>query len=245
MKERPLIGITKPFHSKNIAYDLTKLGVWLAGGRSVKLTAHEPHYDMPIDGLILGGGKDVHPSLYEGEEPKLDYPYDHARDAMEIRWLTRAEEEGLPVLGICRGAQLMNIVRGGALHMDVSKAHEKAEYPSGIWARIFYRKKMILLKDSLIHRILRCDDSMVNSMHTQSVDRLGKGLIITAREENDVVQCIEDPAQDYVLGVQFHPEYLIYSRKFRRLFRCLIEVALKRKQQSAAPQSITSYPAST
>lgn len=235
MSNRPLIGITKPYHRKNFAYELTVLGVWLAGGKSIKLTAHEPHYDMQIDGLILGGGKDIHPSIYEGEEPKPNYPYDHARDAMEIRWFTRAEEERLPVLGICRGAQLINIVRGGGLHMDVAKAHEKAEYPSGMLARIFYRKKMIILKDSLIHRILKCDDSMVNSMHTQAVDRLGRDLIVTAREENDVIQCVEDPSQEYLLGVQFHPEYLIYSRRFRRIFRFLIEAAKQKKQMISEP----------
>lgn len=226
---KPLIGITTPDNYHRTSLRLIRLAVRLEGGIPLQLTPSHPQYEHEIDGLILAGGTDVHPSHYK-TLPKENYPYDHPRDALEFRWIRQAEERCIPVLGICRGAQLMNVHRGGDLHMDISKVYEKANYPNGTIARIFYRKGMHIRKDTLLHSLVGEEWSRVNSMHTQSINQLGAGLKISGEERNTIVQCVEDPRFPMFLGVQFHPEYLIYAKRYRRIFHHLIAIAREREQ---------------
>lgn len=226
--KKPVIGVTRPAGGVSMAWYCIKMAILIAGGKPVRITTRKPRKHLHIDGLVISGGTDIHPERY-GEQPKPVYHYDEARDKLEAGWLRKAWEENIPVLAICRGAQLMNIERGGNLHFDVSKAYEKAQYPSGLWARIFYRKPIHIEEGSQLHRILELTHCRVNSLHTQSVDRVGTGLKITAKEPNGVVQTIEDSKQRFCVGVQFHPEYLIHRRRFRDLFRALVEAAKERR----------------
>lgn len=219
---RPRIGITVPLKRGFWMWQTTRLGVWMAGGVPIKLTAVSPQYEEMLDGLILSGGSDLHGDIYEGEI-KPEYKYDTARDKMELVWLKRAEDKKLPVLGICRGAQLMNVHRGGTLHLDITKIYERAHYPSHLLAKIFYRKPMQTIAGSLIEQCIHCTDCKVNSMHTQAINIVGEGLTITAREPNGIVQSVEDTRSPYYLGVQFHPEFMIYNKRFRRIFEKLVE----------------------
>lgn len=225
---RPLVGVTAPVGHGRVAFAFVALSVWLAGGRVLRLTTRKPNFDAPVDALVISGGTDIHPSLY-GDVDKINYIYDRDRDALEVHWLKRAEEQGFPVLGICRGAQLMNVVRGGNLHMDIRKAFEEADYPSHLWAKMFFRKSMEIVPDTLLHRLLGRAASRVNSLHVQSINRLGRGLRIAAREGNGIVQAVEDPSRPYFLGVQFHPEFLIYRRTVRAMFRALIQASRQAK----------------
>lgn len=225
MKKRPLIGITRPEEKPiNAAYIVLWLAIWLAGGHARVITAKKPRFGEDVEGLLLGGGTDVFPGLFN-MDPKKNYKYDLTRDALETKWLRRAEKENLPVFAICRGAQLMNVVNGGSLHMDVSRAYEKAHYPSHILGYLFFRKMIHLEKNTLIYDIFERERLFVNSIHKQSVNEPGRDLEITAREPNGVVQAIENPAREFFLGVQFHPELLIYLGSFRKLFRKFIEAA--------------------
>ncbi|WP_417319070.1 gamma-glutamyl-gamma-aminobutyrate hydrolase family protein [Emcibacter sp.] len=218
--EKPLIGYTGRDRF-SFTQLLIALAIFLAGGRPLRLHPKRPHYHRAVQGLVIGGGTDLYPVIYEGL-PKDNYAYDLDRDAMEIEWLCRAEMEGLPVLGICRGAQLMNVKRGGSLHVDVSKVYENARYPASLLANIFFRKPMRVLGDSLLSGLIGTGVERVNSMHRQAIDRVGEGLSVSAREDNGVVQAVEDGARDFYLGVQFHPEALIYRQKFRNLFKGLV-----------------------
>lgn len=221
-KQRPLIGITRSSQKKGLAYYALQLALLLGGARGVLLQPHHPQHGLKIDGLILTGGEDVHPSFYE-HALKPNYAYSLERDEMEFAWLKYAEEHNLPVLGICRGSQLINIYRKGTLHFEVHKAYEKAQYPSSLLAKIFYRKRMNLQKGTLIYKIYQEDKIKVNSIHTQAIDKLGHHLVITASEGNGVVQAVEDPNRRFFLGVQYHPEYLIYSGRHRKIFREFIK----------------------
>jgi|AntRauTorcE11897_2_1112592.scaffolds.fasta_scaffold02279_6 putative glutamine amidotransferase len=228
IKNRPIIGITKPVDKGFVSWVCLSLTLRFMGAVPVKLTVAKPYNDIYFDALILSGGTDIFPDWYSGTL-KQDHIYDHARDQMEVDLLQKAEKDGKPVLGICRGAQLINIYRKGSLHFDVSKAYEKAEYPNSTLANIFYRKRMYLEgKDSLIYKLLRCNSCRVNSIHTQAVDRLGQNLVISGHERNGVVQAIEDKSRPFFLGVQFHPEYLIYQKRFRRIFRQFVNLASKK-----------------
>jgi putative glutamine amidotransferase len=235
-KIRPRIAVTEPEHGARLSWWCIRLAVWLAGGTPLRITAASPRFSEAIDGLILAGGTDIDPRRYNGL-PKQDYRYDLPRDQLELEWLARAERLNLPVLGICRGAQLINIHRGGDLHIDITKVYEKANYPNGTLARIFYRKRVAIHPDSLLRRLLTEDFSRINSMHTQAINRLGEGLKIAAEEKNRIIQAIEDPRRAMFMGVQFHPEYLIYARRYRNLFSWLVEVAGQSYQKPSSEPS--------
>ena len=222
--QRPVIGYTTPEKWPDILHRLIAFGIWLAGGKPFKLTASKPYFDHKLDGLVIGGGTDVYPSLYK-EDPNPDYAYDHSRDAMEIRWLELAEQSNLPVLGICRGAQMMNVNRGGSLYLDVAKAAEKATYPSGLLANIFYRKGANIVKDTMLCELLQTNRLRINSMHKQAINELGDNLVTCAVEDNGVVQAVEDPSKEFYLGVQFHPEAMLYHHLYRGIFSALIKAA--------------------
>lgn len=224
MTGRPLIGVTRPDRGDRLAYLILYSAIWLCGGRPRAITASTPCKDVPFRGLVLGGGSDVYPRRF-AVEPKIAYRYDQAREAVEEWWAARAEVLNLPTLGICRGAQLMNVLGGGSLHMDVSLAYEKAVYPKSRLRQAVFRKRVAIEPGSLLHHLTGRTALHVNSVHSQSIARLGTGLIVTAREPNGVVQSIESPDRTFWLGVQFHPELLLYRRVFRSIFRGFIAAA--------------------
>jgi putative glutamine amidotransferase len=229
VSKKPIIGITKPDKggvTQNLAI---RFAVWWAGGRGVSITPKSFSNNLKLDGLIVAGGTDVHPTMYESEKIKDLYKYDEKRDQMESLLIREGLEKNLPMLCICRGAQLLNIISGGNLHSDVSKVYENASYPSSLWAKVFFRKKVILRNESKLFKIFKTPEMMVNSMHTQAVNKVGEGLLISSVEENGVVQSIEHIEKDFVLGVQFHPEFLPARSGVKTLFKELIERSLKFK----------------
>lgn len=221
---RPLIGVTKPSRSDNFAFACICAGVWLGGGQPVRITAAMPRRHLKLKGLVLGGGSDVFPGLYD-ETPKPDYVYDRDRDEMEIAWAQRAERTGVPVLAICRGAQLLNVLRGGTLHHDLNEVVEAPDYPDTLIGHVLYRKAILMEPGTLLQSILKGARDSVNSLHKQAIAQVGEGLSVSAHEENGVIQGIEDRRRDFYLGVQFHPEFLIHRSRFRRLFRAFVDAA--------------------
>lgn len=159
------------------------------------------------------------------DTPKQGYVYDRARDDMEISLAQAALEKDVPVLGICRGAQLLNVAYGGSLHLDMAEAYDDAHYPDSLFAKAFFRKTITTVADSIIRRALGVKTACVNSLHKQSVKELGQGLRATAVEPNGVIQTIEDSNRPYVMGVQFHPEFMLHKKMFRAVFKSLINAA--------------------
>lgn len=232
-KHRPLIGITKPeVRNLNVPFLSMWLMIWLSGGKPYILTAGKPISEKKIDGLLLGGGTDVFPGLFM-KEPRKNYKYDRPRDEMEIKWLHLADQEKIPVLAICRGAQLMNVVRKGSLHMDITQAYDDAVYPNHLLGYLFFRKKIKVQKGTLLYRIFEKEVAFVNSLHKQSIADIGNDLKVTAREDNGIVQAIEREHHPFYLGVQFHPELLIYKRAFRRFFKFFLRAAKERMLEQA------------
>ncbi|WP_309386957.1 gamma-glutamyl-gamma-aminobutyrate hydrolase family protein [Cerasicoccus frondis] len=221
---RPLIGITSPTNADPLAMFCLALAVRLGGGRPITLSAKKPYREMHVDGLLVGGGVDIFPELYQAQAME-GRKYDRLRDELEVYWLKLAREKQLPVLAICRGAQMMNVVHGGNLHMEVSTAYENAEYPTGVWAATFFRKPIKLIPGSRFHDLMQADELMVNSIHKQAISNLGENLTAVAREPNGVIQAIEDESRPFYLGVQFHPEFLIYQSRYRRIFQALVNAA--------------------
>ena len=125
---------------------------------------------------------------------------------------------------------MLNVLADGTLHMDLSEFQPKRHRNPII--RFFERYPIRIRYKSKLAELTRCPKQMkVNAIHSQAIDRLGAGMTVSAREPNGVIQGIEDPSQPSWVGVQFHPEFLIYRTPFRRLFRALVEAAAARAEK--------------
>ena len=121
----PLIGVTTSRRGGWRSYLMHRLALWRAGARSVRLTAASGMPDEPLDGLVIGGGDDIGAEIYGGKVLP-DVRIDPERDKLELRLLEPALESGLPILGICRGSQMINIALGGTLHTDIYEVYMQA-----------------------------------------------------------------------------------------------------------------------
>lgn len=150
---------------------------------------------------------------------------DKDRDELEFSLLDKCVNRQIPVLGICRGAQLINVYFGGTLFQDLKDFYEETP---GIRS-VLPRKEIVLEPDSRLSKILGRQTCHVNALHDQAIKRTGSGITIVAREKPArVVQAIEHEKLDFVIGVQWHPEYLIAEKTQQLLFRALVN-ACKQK----------------
>jgi len=198
--------------------------VWLAGGKAVRLSVR---HHCPIDHLnaiVISGGDDIHPSLY-GQQAVPKGQYDPQRDALEQRHIAYAFEKKIPMLGICRGTQLINVSLGGSLHIDI-RARRKNTSNRGT---VLPRKTAALRANSRLAQITRASRLRINSLHYQAIKELGEGVRIVARDLDGFVQGIEPIDQSHWLGVQWHPEYLFYRATHLRLFKWLVQQARKHR----------------
>lgn len=176
-----------------------------AGMRWVELSDPEQAVQdaLTCDGLLLPGGGDMDPKFYGQEripacgEPNL------LRDAAEPLLLRAFLAADKPVLGICRGIQVMNAVLGGDLYQDI-KPFEHLPH-NGHWAKVH---TVTVRRGTLLSRILGQDTVLVNSQHHQAVDRVAPGFTLAALSEDGIVEAIEKPDARFCLGVQWHPEWL-------------------------------------
>ena len=224
---KPFIGVTQ---SKGLGGFIQNIAIRfclrLSGAKTINLNIKKPRYDIPIDGLVLTGGTDLYPGLYRSLEIKQGYNYDHARDQLELKWLEISKKKCLPILCICRGAQLLNVFEGGTLYTDISKIFEDARYPNTFFSKVFFRKKINIKENSILKDIVKNDNMDVNSIHSQSINKLGKKLKVSAMEDNGVVQAIEKDNRRFILGLQFHPEFLFYKVEIRKIFKRFVKACL-------------------
>jgi putative glutamine amidotransferase len=146
---------------------------------------------------------------------------DPARDALELKLLEHARERDLPVLGICRGSQLMNLAEGGTLLRDVNTLYD--ERPQ--LYTVLPRREVEVLAESVLYRIVGRSSLLVNSLHFHAVREPARGMRIVAREPSGVPQAIENSARRFWLGVQWHPEYLPQQESHQKIFEALAEAA--------------------
>ncbi|MDF2689371.1 MAG: gamma-glutamyl-gamma-aminobutyrate hydrolase, partial [Microvirga sp.] len=186
------------------------------GARAVRLVPGAPLPEEPLQGIVIGGGDDIGAEIYGGKVLP-DVRIDPERDKLELGLLRAALPAKLPILGICRGSQMINVALGGTLHTDIHEVYVQAPK----MRTVLPRKQVTIELNSRLDRILRCNPCLVNALHHQSVDRLGKGLKVAARDESGIVQAIEDERMPFLLGVQWHPELLVWKRPHQRLFAAL------------------------
>lgn len=216
---RPLIGISTSRRTGWRVYPFIALGVWLAGGRSVRWVAGRRAEVRHVDGIIVGGGDDISPELYDGELV-ASAVLDPARDDLERCLVEEAMAQGKPVLGICRGAQMLNVALGGNLHQDAYNHYGARKHST-----ILPKKDVRIEPGTRLGALAGLEPMRVNALHSQAVDRLGDRLRVAARDGSGMVQAVERIEEPFALGVQWHPEYLTYARRQRALFRALVAAA--------------------
>ena len=176
-----------------------------AGMRWVELSDPEQAVQdaLTCDGLLLPGGGDMDPKFYgQARIPACGEP-NLLRDAAEPLLLRAFLAADKPVLGICRGIQVMNAVLGGDLYQDI-KPFEHLPH-NDHWAKVH---TVTVRRGTLLSRILGQDTVLINSQHHQAVDRVAPGFTLAALSEDGIVEAIEKPDARFCLGVQWHPEWL-------------------------------------
>jgi putative glutamine amidotransferase len=196
------------------------LALLVSGGKPAHLRPGDLPDTGALDGVIITGGHDVEPVLYKAAA-EIKGKYDPERDAFEAGIIDQALQHRIPLLGICRGAQLLNVQLGGSLIQDLRK-HRKL---TSNRRTLLPLKTLRLEPGSRLAALLGKATLKINSLHKQSIDRLGTGLRVSGRDLDDIVQAVEHPDRDFLFGVQWHPEFLAYLPRQRRLFRDLVSAA--------------------
>jgi gamma-glutamyl-gamma-aminobutyrate hydrolase PuuD len=234
---RPLIGLTT-------YRERAATGVWdtefallhnayvdavaRAGGVPVLLPPQEHGADEAIEGvdaLVLTGGSDVDPERYQQRPHQQTAVVRPWRDDWELRLLARALAADLPVLGICRGAQLFNVALGGTLdqHIPDSVGHRRHSPAPGV----FGETRVTLSPGSVLAGVLG-PTATVACYHHQAIDKLAPALAVAGWSDDDIVEAVELPGQRFALGVQWHPEQ---DGGDLRLFKALVAAAVIRKSE--------------
>lgn len=219
-RKGPRIGVTGPGHGIPFAWWATRWALRRAGADPVHLVPGRAWQEHALDAVVIGGGADIAVTLYDPLEVAV-VPPDPERDTYEIEVLEHVLEEDLPVLGICRGAQLLNVVLGGTLLRDVRPLRGGRRNR----ATLLPSRSVQLAVDSRLAELLGCRQCRVNALHRQAVADTGRGLRIVARDVDGIVQAVEDASTRFRIGVQWHPEYLFWRPPQQRLFAALVRAA--------------------
>ncbi len=167
-----------------------------------------------LDAVFLPGGADIDPMTYGAAPHPLCDKTDRERDRVEVSLARWALEEGKPVLGVCRGMQLINIAAGGSLYQDLaadmpgSIKHDYFPFGAQHHARDFLAHEVTVAEGTRLAELVGAGAVKVNSMHHQGVNELGAGLQVTARAPDGLAEAIEGEGDSYLLAVQWHPEAL-------------------------------------
>ncbi len=217
---RPLIGVTGDDTRLPLAWWFIRLALQRCGAEAYRLTPNRSAIPDNLDGIIISGGDDIDQRLYLPDEPEVA-PINRERDRFEMIALELSLSRNLPILGICRGAQLMNVVLGGTLHIDLAEMR-----------RVTSNKRMLLPRKTLhlesyskLFDILGEEQCKINSLHHQAIKDLGEGLRVAGRDSDFIIQAVEDPEHRCRIGVQWHPEYLPFQARQLHLFRHLVASA--------------------
>lgn len=246
-EKAPLIGITcsrltggawgmySLGHFMDYALSDYSQAILHAGGASVIIPAAQDRKSLArilssLQGLILSGGPDVHPRRY-GEEPLAGLgEVDDALDHMELMAAGLAIEKNLPLLGICRGIQVLNIALGGNLYQDIPAQVPESICHTPKTDKAVSTHTVRIQTGSRLHTLFGKREIWVNGKHHQALKDLATGLVVAARAKDGVVEAVEFPDKRFIVGVQWHPEGTwredAYSQK---LFSAFVQAAAARR----------------
>ncbi len=183
-----------------------------------------------VDGLYFSGGCDINPLIFNEDPIREIGRIDYSRDEFEIRLFKKAAAKNMPILGICRGAQVINVASGGNLYQDIyvqrkgTNGHSP-KFSSGGYA--YHRVK--ITKNSMVYNILKTEETNVNSFHHQAVKDVAEGYKVTAVSEDGIIEAIESVDHSFIVGIQWHPE-IMFERypECLKIFEALINAASKK-----------------
>jgi len=244
MASRPVIGIsTQTMHS----IDGIPTGLpasWMMNQRYIQAVAEVrgapvmiPLLDQDVetlravyeslDGVLIPGGVDMDPHTFGEQRGTRLGRIDPARDTVELTLTRWAIADKKPLLGLCRGSQVINVALGGTLYQDLDADFPNAikhdYFPTAGFARDYLAHPVSVASDSKLGRILQCPEVQVNSMHHQGVKTLAPGLVVSALAPDGLIEGIESSNGHFMVGVQWHPESLVdHDTGMRRLFSTFI-----------------------
>jgi putative glutamine amidotransferase len=194
-------------------------------------------YDR-LDGIFLAGGVDLDPDSYSVARDPLCGRTDPPRDRVEVQLARWAVADGKPVLGVCRGMQVLNVAAGGSLLQDCSAFHPAAikhdYFPNAGYARDYLAHDVRITPGSRLADLFGGDRAAVNSMHHQGIGALGEGLMATAFASDGLIEALEGAGDAFIVGVQWHPEMLIETDAgTRRMFEAFVQAAGEYGRNSA------------
>jgi len=237
---RPVIGICSAIESArwaawevvvNLSPRTYALAVQRAGGMALILPPDDAVAENPdevldmLDGLILAGGSDIDPASYGAkQDPETGTTWPE-RDRFELALGTRALERDMPLLGICRGMEMMNVIQGGTLNQHLGL--ELHRHTPGVFAD----HRVRLESGSLAARVVGGETTEVKSAHHQGVEQLGEGVVVTGHADDGVVEAIELPEKTFAVGVLWHPE----EDERSRVIGSLVNEA-RQRMEAAAPE---------
>jgi putative glutamine amidotransferase len=221
--KKPLIGIAadKPRRIPKYVRSVEK-----AGGEVELLypDSYSPEILDRIDGLLLTGGGDIDAAEFAEENHPKNHTINSKRDTMELTLTREALNRDIPVFGICRGLQVMNVAMGGNLYQDIPDHDDEKNSRQNV------AHDVTIVEGTRLHQIIGKTHIGVNSFHHQAAKNLGKGLIATAKSHDGIVEGIENPDAPYFLGVQWHPEEFVdQDTDFHELFDSFINAARERQ----------------
>jgi putative glutamine amidotransferase len=187
-----------------------------------------------VDGILLVGGCDIDPKQYHEQNMGQSKEIDGGRDSVELSVVKHAREQNLPLLGICRGMQIINVAFGGSLYQDLATAMP------GAVAHYFYKDEngnliprdhrahhVTITEETLLYRTVNTATIEVNSLHHKGVCQPGTGLRVSAHAPDGLIEAIELPDHPFLLGVEWHPEELV-DEPSRKIFSAFIAAAQER-----------------
>ena len=226
-KTRPVIGVTRCSKLEDYVRSVEQAG----GTPRVVDVADSPRALVgQVDAVLLTGGGDVDPALYgQPRHPSVD-DAEPGRDEFEIDLVRRAMDADVPVLAICRGAQVLNVAAGGNLVQDIptsiaSTLSHRVTRPSDAVAHEIRVREGSRLHAALGPSVDTSCTCRVNSRHHQAIGDIGKGLIASAAAEDGIVEGVEAPGARFCVGVQWHPENFWRTGEFKPLFEALVAAA--------------------
>ena len=183
-----------------------------------------------LDAVFLPGGADIDPRTYGAEPHPLCDKTDRERDRVEVSLASWALAEDKPVLGVCRGMQLINVAAGGSLYQDLAEElpgsikHDYFPFSGQGYARDFLAHDVSVVAGSRLAQLVGAGPLRVNSMHHQGVKELGRGLVATAEAPDGLIEALEGNDDGYLVAVQWHPEALTDNdARTRSLFADFID----------------------
>jgi putative glutamine amidotransferase len=243
---RPLIGIPTRTY---IDGTITRFAVLSTFTRALELAGAAPiaiplqlgeetlnHIFARLDGLLIAGGADVHPSEFGEEVEPFCGEIDRERDIVELQLLRWAIQQEMPILGICRGIQMLNVAAGGTLYQDIDTQVEQALKHQHVTGAPFNQRTHSIEIDpqSRLARALGTTRLDVNSLHHQSVKQVAPDFHVVARAPDGIVEGIERLNGSFAVGVQFHPEWLIDDdARMVQMFKHFVDAANSHNRSSA------------